>query len=309
MVTVALAGATSGFGLTMLRTFHHINNGKHKLVLLSRSAKPEWTAKGIDVRPVDHTLLSVIGGSIEAMRDSQLKLLTAAQEAGVRRFAPSEYAGQGYDGIDLYQPKAVVWEATRKSGLEYTCFSCGLFMSVFATGTPKPVTEVGKCEGAKTGEQEALAELRPWNFVINMKAGTADYPGDGNAKLVFTDMRDIATFVFHALDVPKWPAELGMQGDVKSFREAVSIAERVQKRKFLTRENSIEVMDAHMEDPRKRFYNQTRIAIAKGWFMVPDDLNKAFPEVKPVTCEQFIEKWWSGVELPGASWGEDASFM
>ncbi|KAF2168190.1 hypothetical protein M409DRAFT_21634 [Zasmidium cellare ATCC 36951] len=322
MVTVALAGATTGFGLTILRTFLHLNKGEHKIVLLSRSPQPALSARGIDVRPVDytshaqlvqalqgvHTLLSVIGGSLQGLLDSQLALIDAAKEAGIKRFAPSEYAGNGYEGVDLYQPKAVVWEATQKSGLEYTRFGCGLFMSVLATGTPKGRTEVGEREGVATGEEEALAGLRPWNFVVNVKAGTADFAGDGSAPTVLTEMRDVARFVWEALSLEKWEPDMGMRGDVKSFRELVQILEKVQGRKFLSQDNSFEKLEEEAEDPSKRFYNQARMALEKGWGMVGDDLNRAFPNVKPTTCEEFIEKWWGGVQLGEAKWEEMKSF-
>ena len=324
MVTVALAGATTGFGRTMLMTFIHNNkDNKHNIVLLSRSQQPEFTAQGIDVRPVDynnhdqlvkalegvHTVLSVIGGSAEAIRTAQLNLIPACKEAGVTRFAPSEYAGNTNKGVDLYAGKEEVWQATRNSGLEYTRFACGLFMSVLATGTPKPLTDVGKREGKKTGEEEALAGLRPWNYVINMKAGTADYPGEGTAPACFTDMRDIALFVYRALDLDKWPETLGMRGDVKSFKDVVEITGKVQGRKFLTNNNSVEELKAQCDDPGKQFYNQTRLAFHNGMGMVGDELNQAFPNVKPITCEKFVEKWWSGVVLGAPSWTEDVSFM
>ena len=323
MVTVALVGASSGFGRTMLMTFIHLNNNKHKLILLSRSEQPELAAQGIEVRPVDynnhaqlvkalegvHTVLSVIGGSPDAIRDAQLALIPACKEAGVQRFAPSEYAGNSNDGIDLYAGKKEVWQATQKSGLEYTSFSCGLFMSVLATGTPKPLTQVGQREGRKTGEEEALAGLRPWNYVVNMKAGTADYPGDGTAPMCWTDVRDIALFVFCALDLDEWPETLAMRGDVKSFKDVVEISEKVQGRKWLTKNNSVEDLEGKVEDPGKRFYNQTRLAFARGMGMVGDELNRKFADINPVTCEEFIQKWWSGVELGEPSWGEDVSFM
>jgi hypothetical protein len=330
-ITIALAGATTGFGLTMLRVFQHLNSQSadpYKLVLISRSAKPDLTAQGIDVRPVDysnhaqvtkalqgvHTVVSVIGGDPEALRSAQLSLIAACKEAGVKRFAPSEYAGASNDGIDLYQGKAEVWKAAQaaaeETGMEVTQFQCGLFMSLFATGTTKGVTEVGRREGAKTGEEEALAGLRPWNFVINMKAGTADLPADGIVPMVFTEMRDVATFVYHALSLDRWKESMGMQGDVKSFREVLDIVEKEQGRKFLIRENSVEQMQKQGEgDFRKVFYNQVRIRLTEGWAMVPDTLNKAFPDFKPVACEEFVEKWWRGIEVGTPSWGEDQSFM
>jgi uncharacterized protein YbjT (DUF2867 family) len=269
MVTVAFAGAATGFGRTMLLSFIHLNQGKHKLVLLSRSKQPGLTAQGVDVRPVDYnnheqlveavrdvdTVLSVIGGGADAIKNAQLKLVAACEEAGVKRFAPSEYAGRTNEGLDLYAGKDDVIERLKQTKLEWTRFQCGLFMGVLATGTPKQMTEVGTREDRKTGEEEALAGLRPWNFVINMKAGTADYPGDGSAPLIVTDIRDVARFVFCALDLESWPKILGMRGDVKSFKEAVAICEKVQGRKWLTRNNAPEELKAQMEEPGKEFYS------------------------------------------------------
>lgn len=105
-------------------------------------------------------MLPLIGGSGSIIRTTQLALLKAAQEAGCKRFAPSEYAGQGYEGVDMYAGKAEVFEAVKASGLEFTRFNCGLFMSVLATGTPKGLTAVGEREGRQSGEEEALAGLR-----------------------------------------------------------------------------------------------------------------------------------------------------
>jgi len=323
MVTVALAGASGGLGLTVLRHFA-ANRGDHNIVLLSRFPQTYWTAQGIDIRTVDytsrasvvqalkgvHTVLSLIGGSAEALRDSQLALIAAAKEAGVQRFAPSEFAGSGggYE-IDLYAGKGEVWDAVKASGMEHTRFVCGLFMSVFATGTPKAVTSTGEAEGAKTGEEEALAGLRPWNFVVNMSAGTADLPGDGSAKVMFTDMRDVARFTVAALDLESWPEELYMYGSVMTWSEAVTIVERVQGRKFLVKENSADELKAGCEDAGKRFYNQVRLSLTNGWDVGEHSLNSMFPGIKPVTVESFVEKWWDGVELGEPRWEDDKGFM
>ncbi|GIZ37041.1 hypothetical protein CKM354_000050400 [Cercospora kikuchii] len=328
MVIVALAGATTGFGLTMLKTFLHLNklnNGEHKLIVLSRSPQPDLSIQDLEVRVTDynnhaqlvnnlkdvHTILSLIGGgSPEALYSAQVALIKAAVEAGVKRFAPSEYAGRGYEGIDLYEPKARVWEVVQQSGLEYTRFECGLFMSVLATGTPKDMTEVGIREGCTSGEEEALAGLRPWNFVINVRAGTADFAGDGSAGIVLTDMRDVARFVWEALSTErKWEPVMGMRGDVTSFKEIVKKLERMSGRKFLVRENAIEVLERETRnDPSKAFYNQARVAMARGWALAGNELNRAYPQVKPVSVNEFIERWWAGVELGEPSWAQDQAF-
>ncbi|KAI9878830.1 MAG: hypothetical protein M1830_010399 [Pleopsidium flavum] len=302
MVKVALAGGTTGMGLSILNEILATN--KHQVVLLSRSPKPELSAQGIDVRSVDynshdflvrtlrgvHTVISAIASWDDSMRTSQLALVEAAKDAGVKRFAPSEYAGPSNDGIDLYAHKEAVWQAVKASGLEYTKFACGLFMNLFVTGTPR-------------GEEEALSGLRPWNFIVNVKAGTADILGDGEAKATFTESRDVATFVAASLDLDKWDEISGMEGSTMSFNELVKLAEKVTERKFLIKHNSLtDLTEMINADPGKRFYNQVRLAIAEGKLIVKPTLNEKFPQVEPWHMEEWLEKWWGGVELGEPAW-------
>ena len=195
--------------------------------------------------------------------------------------------------------------------MEYARFSCGIFLGILGTGTPKMATAVGDAEGVRSGEEEALGGLRAWNFVVNCQAGTADYPGDGSGKVVFTDTRDVARFVEKAVGMrEKWPEEMGMRGDVMSWREVVRVLEEVQGRKFLVRENGVEEMERIAREVEgKRFYNQVRVALVNGDGMVGDELNRAFPEVRPVDVRTFVRKWWDGVQLGEPRWEEDQSFM
>ena len=221
MVKVAIAGATSGFGTIVLSAV--IYTRKHEVLVLSRSPNPSLTAGGVDVRPVSytdhaslttalhgvHTVLSVIASfNTDEMRESQLAIVAAAKEVGVERFAPSEYAIKNHGDWDLYARKIPVWEAKKASGIEYTQLTCGIFMNTLGTGTPK-------------GKTEALGGLRPWTFIINMKAGTADLPGDWNSKLTFTRTQDIEKLVAAALDLDRWEEEMGMVESTMSYNEVV----------------------------------------------------------------------------------------
>ena len=306
MVKVAIAGATGGLGAAILSEV--LDTRKHNVVALSRSSNPTLTAKGVDVRPVSytdhaslvtalrdvHTLLSVIGSfSSDEVRDSQLALIAAAKEAGVKRFAPSEYANKEYGDWDFYAGKIPVLEATKASGMEYTQFTCGIFTNYLGTGTPK-------------GESEALAGLRPMNYVINVKAGTADLPGDGNAKMVFTRVQDVGKFVAAALDLDKWEEEMGMVGSTMSYNEVVAAIEKVTQRKMLVKKNTEEELKTMIQkDEGSRFYNQVRLSIAQGKMRVAPTLNKLAPQVRPWTVEEFVEEYWSGVELEEAAWAKD----
>lgn len=78
---------------------------QNKVVVLSRSSQPELAAKGVHMITVDydnhlslvsalrgvHTLLSFLF-VYEHLYTLQLKLIRAAEEAGVKRFAPSEWS-------------------------------------------------------------------------------------------------------------------------------------------------------------------------------------------------------------------------
>lgn len=312
MVTVAFAGATTGLGLTLLKSC--LASKKHTIVLLTRTPNPSLSALGIDVRPVFytdhvalvnalrgvHTIISTIAAMDDSMRTSQLALLAAAKEAGVKRFAPSEFAGMKDGELaypELYKPNRPVWEAVKASGLEYTNFATGIFMNTFVTGTTR-------------GEADGLEGLRPWRFVIDMKDGTADIPGDGNAKVTMTTMGDVGQFVTAALDLEEWGEEMGMVGETLTYNEALKNAEEVQGRKFLVKYKTIEEMEemAKTEDRLIKFSNQVFVAIAKGHAVVPPTLNKLYPEVKPWTLKPWLEKWWGGLEYGEAAWG-DGSFL
>lgn len=307
MVHVALAGASSGFGRTLLT--HLLKQKKHQITVLSRSENPSLSTLGVTVKPVDyasipsltsalqgvHTVIITLASYDHTFATSQLNLLEAAKETGVKRFAPSEYAHLHYNSIDLYQPKKVVWDAVQQSGLEYTKFACGLFMNCLSTGTPK-------------GETEALAGLRPWNFIINMKAGTADVPGDGNAKMAVTEINDVCRFIVASLDLDYWDEESGIVGESLSCNEIIETVEKVTGRKVLMKYNSMEEMERGATEPGRRFYEQVRMAIARGEFVVTPSLNETLPQTKPVTVESYLDRWWGGVQLPKAKWEEDKLF-
>ncbi|KAG9589565.1 hypothetical protein KCU77_g4895, partial [Aureobasidium melanogenum] len=134
----------------------------------------------------------------------------------------------------------------------------------------------------------------------------AEVPALGDDKIVFTEMNDVARFVIASLESEVWPEISRMRGDVKIYREAMTVAEEVQQRKFLVREDSVSTMQKQIEEvPETKFYNQVRFALTDGWGLVSDELNKAFPNIKSTSLEEFGMKWWKGVELEKASWGGD----
>ena len=60
----------------------------------------------------------------------------------------------------------------------------------YTTGTPKV-------------ELRALRSLHSWPVIINMKASTANHPGDKNSKAALKITQDSANFVAAALDLER----------------------------------------------------------------------------------------------------------
>ncbi|EIM90015.1 NAD-P-binding protein [Stereum hirsutum FP-91666 SS1] len=307
MVKVALAGCAGGFGHQILEAV--LASKKHSIVLLTRTPKPSLTARGVDVRTVDymdhsslvsalqgvHTVIWTISAHFpDEQYKSEVALLEAAKEAGAKRFAPSEYAGKSNEGVELYAAKIKVWEACQASGLECTRLICGVFLNTMVTGTPKNQTE-------------ALGGLKPWNFLVAIPAGTADIPGDGKTPVPFTSTQDAGRFVAGSLDLERWEPVSGMAGGKKTYDEVVEIIERITggKRKMLRKYTSAEELRRKAREETNMFVRsmcQFNALLADGEIDFEANLNELLPSVQPIGVEEFLRKYWEGVELPEPAW-------
>ena len=226
MVRVAVAGGTGGVGLHIVEAI--VETQLHEVIVLSRKTDdPHLRALGVTVRAVSydditslvlalngvHTVISTIAGLDEnSLARPQLALLEAAIQAGVKRFAPSEFGVRATpdNPIEFYRPKWIVAEAVRKSGLEYTFFENGIFMNYLASGT------------------EGVGHLQPLKFLVDLENYRATIPGDGSAFLVFTRVEDVGRFVAASLSLEKWPEYSEMRGDRKPLAEVLALAEAVR---------------------------------------------------------------------------------
>lgn len=50
---------------------------------------------------------------------------------------------------------------------------------------------------------------------------------------------------------------------------------------------------------------QVRLAIVDGKADIEPTLNGLCPHIKPDSVEQYLRRYWQGVELPEPAWGED----
>lgn len=227
MVKVVIAGA-GNLGLHISRAI--LDTGKHDVVILSRSGSTipstfsSLSGKVVPVSYDDHASLvavlegvhtvisTIVGSSAETTATPQLSLLAAAVEVGVKRFAPSEFMSRWdpNDRIAVWMHKQPVSEAVMKSGLEHTFFENGIFMDYLAAGTP------------------GIGHLRPFNFIFDVEGCKARMPGDGEAKVVYTRVEDIARFVAASLELETWPQVSQMCGERLALNEVLRLAEEAR---------------------------------------------------------------------------------
>ncbi|PSR74421.1 hypothetical protein PHLCEN_2v9833 [Hermanssonia centrifuga] len=298
MVKVAVAGGTGGIGRHIVDAI--LNTQNHQVVVLSRSPHhADLQSRGAEVIAVSyddptslenalrgvHTVISTIsdGGNINASVTSQLALLQASVQAGAKRFAPSEFnarPSRSNDPIELYTYKAVVTEAVKNSGLEYTLFESGIFMNYLASGT------------------KGVGYLNPLKFVFDVENYSAKIPGDGNSEISWTRGEDVGAFVAASLELESWPEVSWMAGDRKSFNEILKLAEKIRGKTF-------DVTFSSADDLRKQlqpnppsmmtnFYNQVLLQMIEEFGPTEPNLNALCPQVKPLGAEEFLKAWWGG---------------
>lgn len=133
------------------------------------------------IKQVD-VVISVVRGS--AIPD-QVKIIEAIKEAGnIKRFIPSdfgsdiEFKGAVEPVAGLLEAKAEVRRAVEAAGIPHTYIACYGFASYFVDGF---------------AQENATSPPRDKVIIL----------GDGNAKAIFCDDRDVATYTIQAVDDPR----------------------------------------------------------------------------------------------------------
>ncbi|KAL0580610.1 hypothetical protein V5O48_001435 [Marasmius crinis-equi] len=247
---------------------------------------------------IDTIISTLVNHDLSQFSAIQEKLLRAALDVPTfRRFAPSEFGvdSEATKTYNYYECKLPILAALRsmkatRPSLEWTKFVPGVFTNYFAFGNPKPAGD------------KALEHLRKTAIRIDISTGTADIPGDGNAKQFYTAAEDVGTLVAEATQLDAWPEQLDMAGDEISFNDIIGIAERVTDiraigKKFEVKYNSKEDVLAVMNQPPqewKDYFYMAHLCVILGETGQGRALNELVPHFKPTTVEQFIETWWGG---------------
>jgi nucleoside-diphosphate-sugar epimerase len=149
-------------------------------------------------------VVSAVQGLRDVIVDGQTRLLRAAEQAGVRRMIPSDYALDFFKtvpdhnrNLDLRREFDGVLDGSRVRG---TSVLCGAFMDMFATGALGP--------DPKTGA------LRVW--------------GDADQRYDFTHTDDVARYVAAVALDDTADRVIRVAGDTRSPREIAAIFEELR---------------------------------------------------------------------------------
>ena len=320
MVKVAIAGGSSPtLGKAIVQAIQ--DTSTHTPIVLSRRERDHdgelklWSGyehgQQVQVRYVDyhdqsslvtalqgiHTVISVVlTPDPTEWVTAQINLLHAAKEAGVKRFAPSEWAfgSRAHEKADIDRPKIEVWKEVEKSGLEATRFVCGGFMNYLGIG----------CPGLKHLQDEALAGFSEGPYLFNLKDGWAEVPlkADGSyPRVTMTEIGDIGRFVAAALDLDKWEDEMSMAGDTLRFDEVIKLAEEATGKKFKVIKRTKQQLQEEKDSlGPEDWIRRMECTFSMLYCDDVDDetaldplLNRLCPDVKPIKVSEYLEKYWA----------------
>lgn len=313
MPSVAIAGGTSrGLGQSIVRGILSLAP-RWKPIILSRTTSPvpSWLEPLLannqaELRRVDytshssiltalqgtHTVISVLITLDETWYPTQIALLKAAKEAGAKRFAPSEF-GVGIDAvpkIDFLVGSQEVWTACAESGLEWTRYENGLFMNYLGFGADPSRRSEALSGRDHEGE---------WPYYVTQRRAELPVKEDGTFPYItMTAVEDIGKFVAKSLDLETWETVSYMAGDTLRMDEVVHIAEGVMggaKWEIVpvTKEQYDEMItNCEETETSKKLWLQLGLMYTRGEGVLEPQLNRLFPDVRPLTVEGYMRRYY-----------------
>ncbi|KZV73973.1 NAD-P-binding protein [Peniophora sp. CONT] len=208
-------------------------------------------------------VISTISGAATMLQPA---LATAAKEAGVRLFVPSEWAGVSAGKTSgIHAPKAALLGHLDKLELPYTIFWTGLFADFVWV----PLLD------------------------LDLSSGKVILGGDGNAPVSFTARTDIARYVVHALTTSSFEELTGktfrIEGSRHSFNEIVSLYEAKHPgSKVEVQYTPLTELKSRIEANPYDVKSTLQHDWALGEWAVGSDDNGKWPEWKPAPVTDFF---------------------
>ncbi|KAB2102301.1 hypothetical protein CUC08_Gglean003120 [Alternaria sp. MG1] len=304
---VAIAG-TSGLALLIAQEIN--NSTSHQLIILSRTHQTSLIASGYNCQAVDynnpaslqHALMGVDTVISTVMGNPQLRLIEAAVQCRVRRFAPAEFEGQpGLRGqnalLDRGRNSALALLHHYRSHMQYTVFVCGILYERFSVNGM-----ISHRLGVNSGygnEGEFIADPR------QMTSMAPIYDAANNlSSICLTSAYDVAQFVVRALDMPTWPSEMSMCGERMTVHALVETIRACRNRPWAS---------IDYQAPANLEYQMTMaqlggdtagqrrlaplLATAEGRydFVVPAYLNAVYPDIQVTRFQDWFLRNWASI--------------
>ncbi|KAF1842014.1 uncharacterized protein K460DRAFT_177620 [Cucurbitaria berberidis CBS 394.84] len=271
------------------------------------------------------TVISVTSAIDGTQPQIQLNLLNAAISAGCRRFVPSHW-GMGrkaYESGAFGILEGGVWEECLKRCSEVECarFNNGLFLNYLGYGilsrqmkdkAAQPTLKKLQAGGGYAeGGDSALEGITPEGdmpdgegaFFMSLKSAIAEMPvkEDGSwPRISLTSVRDVGRFVAASLDLPRWERDMNIIGDTLTAGELIELGERVTGEKFnvnkLKRGDLRGQLDALPDESIERLpleFKESYCRDEEGLGWSTPTVNELCPEIKPMSTEQYLRKWWT----------------
>ncbi|CAA9961344.1 NAD-binding protein [Pyrenophora teres f. maculata] len=304
---VAVAG-TSGLALLIAQVLN--NSTSHQLVILSRTHQTSLIASGYNCQTVDynnpasiqHALMGVDTVISTVMGSPQLRLIEAAIQCRVRRFAPAEFEGRPSlrtqnELLDRNRNSALALLEHYRNHMQYTVFICGILYERFSVNGM-----MSHRIGSSTGyghEGGFIADPR------QMTAMAPIYDAAQNPSWIcLTSAYDVAQFVVRAIDLPSWPVEMSMCGERMTVHNLVETIRACRNRSWASIDYQAPAnleYQITMAQLGGDIAGQRRLApllaTAEGLydFAVPAYLNSVFPDVRVTRFQAWFLRNWASI--------------
>ncbi|KAK7443183.1 hypothetical protein VKT23_015781 [Stygiomarasmius scandens] len=322
---IAVAGGKGGLGRNIVEGLLEQHHALDSVIVLSRTASPsesiEYQGHRARVVAVNYddisniesvlrehridTLISVIFAAPDQIRDMQINMIKASLNVpSMRRFAPSEFGASSENAVSIteyYASRREVLKFLREAktagkGLEWTNFSCGVFMNYLGYENPRPSPE----------KEKAYGYVRPMvsTLYFNLSEGRAILPEKGEDKQWWTRVEDIGRFVAAAVQFDTWPELSTMAGSLATGSEIVTTFERISGRKldvtYWPKEEILQQIEkinslkeySPVERMLEKAFRESQLSIINGELPSQMILNE-LADVKPMGLEEYLQLWWS----------------
>ncbi|KAF3926113.1 hypothetical protein ABW21_db0203258 [Orbilia brochopaga] len=293
-----------------------VASAKHEIILLSRKDAstdlvlgPTCTWARVDYEDINgltealrsvHTVLCFITPQSDPGNSAQKSLINAAVEAGVKRYAPSEWATSSFEYMPWYAGKGEIRTYLKELNkdrkvLEYCLFLPGMFVNYY------------------TAPYKTSQHVHPFENQIDFEKRRAIVlKGGEDSRISLITVKDFCNMVAKAVDYEgEWPLIGGIRGDELTVEQLVAVGTKVRGKPFAIEEVEAEDLKAgvvkttwlpkidHPAIPAEQvntlaasFLSGALLGMSAGAFSVSDEWNKLIPGYEMTRAEDFLADAW-----------------